>query len=158
MHECLCIIRTGRVNIKQAEFLKEGKLCQLCTASIYHRGLTAVSASISLSAVVVFRSAAWMNRCWSQPLTAAGSYQRRVTAQCLTRNERFLRQVISCCRKPCHLISCVPASHLSFIPPPTHTHYPVPSTVHNAFRHVLPTRQPSPSLCLVQSTNSFCSV
>lgn len=121
MHECLCIIRTGRINIKQAEFLKEGKLRQLCTASIYHRGLTAVSASISLSAVVVFRSAAWMNRCWSQPLTAAGSYQRRVTAQCLTRNERFLRQVISCCRKPCHLISCVPASHLSFIPPPRHT-------------------------------------
>lgn len=36
----------------KTEFLKEGKLHQLCTASIHHRGLTAVSASISLSAVV----------------------------------------------------------------------------------------------------------
>lgn len=84
-----------------------------------------------------------------EPLTAAGSYQRRVTAQCLTSNERFLRQVISCCRKPCHLISCVPASHLSFIPP-RHT----PTTLFPP-QSIMPSDTSSPPASLLPLSAQF---
>lgn len=81
--------------------------CTLILASEAWQQPLLVCACLLMS---VFRSPGGMSRCWSRSVTPAGSYQSRVKALRLSRNEWFPRQVISCWRKPCHLICSVPAS------------------------------------------------